>query len=71
NKLKIILTFLKSAASVFIMVLAILFLKQELNLFLTIVIAGIIYLTVLFSIGGFKKEDIISMYHALIKKQKI
>ena len=71
NKLKIILTFLKSAASVFIMVLAILFLKQELNLFLTVAIAGIIYLTVLFSIGGFKKEDIISMYHALIKKQKI
>ncbi|MBU4375673.1 flippase [Patescibacteria group bacterium] len=68
NKSKIILIFFKSAVSVFVMILTALLLKHDLNIFFTVVAAGIAYLVVLFFIGGFKREDIISMYRAFAKK---
>lgn len=66
--MKIISVFLKTAASVFVMALLILFLKQTLNIFIIIPLAGIFYFLVLFLLGGFKKEDIASIWQSFIKK---
>ncbi len=60
--MKIISVFLKTAASVFVMLALILFLKPLLNIFIIIPLAGIIYFAILFLLGGFKKEDVASIW---------
>ncbi len=65
---KIIAIFLKSLSAVIIMSLAIFYLKQFLNVFIVAGIGGILYFAALFLFGGFKKEDIVSIWRAFGKK---
>jgi O-antigen/teichoic acid export membrane protein len=65
---KIIFTFLKALAAVIIMAISAIYLKHTLNIFIVVVISGIIYFTFLLLFGGFKKEDIISIWNSFIKK---
>ncbi len=65
---KIIAIFLKSLMAVIIMSLAILYLKQFLNVFIVAGIGGVLYFAALFLFGGFKKEDIMSIWMAFSKK---
>jgi O-antigen/teichoic acid export membrane protein len=62
--MKIIATFLKAVASVFVMLALILFLKPILNIFIIIPLAGMAYFSVLFLLGGFRKEDIASIWQS-------
>jgi O-antigen/teichoic acid export membrane protein len=64
--IKIIPVFFKVLFSVVVMVIVILLLKMKLNVFIVIIIGGIVYLSILFLLGGFKKEDIISIFQSFI-----
>ncbi len=66
---KVLLVFFKAFISVAVMVVVALYLKSMLNIFLVIIISGIVYFLFLFLFGGFKKEDIISVWNAFAKNQ--
>ena len=59
--MKILAVFFKALASVLAMGAFVLVLKAKLNMIIVIALGGIIYFTVLFALGGFKKEDILSI----------
>lgn len=63
--------FIKSLIAVIIMGIATLYLKNILNIFFVIIISGILYFGILFILGGFKKQDILSIINSLTKKSKI
>ncbi len=68
---KIVLTALKALVSVAIMALVVISLKMILNIFVIIILAGIIYFTMLLALGGVKKADIASIlnsFHRNIKE---
>lgn len=66
--LKILLPALKAIASALLMFFCALYLKNYLNIFLVIAVSGVVYVIVLFLLGGFKKEDILSIRNSFIKK---
>ncbi|MCK4553904.1 flippase [Candidatus Parcubacteria bacterium] len=66
--MKIISTFLKVVAATAIMGVAAFYLKSLLNVFIVVAICGAIYFVLLFLLGGFKKEDVLSIYNSFIKK---
>lgn len=68
---KIIITFLKSLLAVLAMGVCIFYLKTYLNIFLVVIIGGILYFTMLFLVKGFRKEDVISIYNSFIKKSSV
>jgi len=68
NKLKIALTLFKVIISASAMAFLALLLKNYLNIFLVIVTSGLAYFIILFVFKGFRKEDVISMYRAFVKK---
>ncbi len=55
-------------ASLLMGIFTILF-KENINIFINIVISAIIYTGTLFLVGGFKKEDIISIFQSFQKKE--
>lgn len=57
----IIKIFLKSLSAVAIMGLTAFYLKSMLNVFVVVMICGMVYFAVLFLFGGFKKEDVLSI----------
>ena len=66
--LLIIKTFLKSLSACFVMAAGLFYLKPYINIFMVVILGGIIYFIILFLLKGFKKEDIISVYNSFIKK---
>ncbi|MFC1678353.1 flippase, partial [Patescibacteria group bacterium] len=58
---KFITTFTKVFFSVLLMALVIFYLKAKLNVFIVVIIGGIIYFSTLFILGGFKKDDVVSI----------
>ena len=68
---KIVLIALKALMAVAVMAAAVLILKSILDIFVVIIIAGIIYFAILLALGGVKKADIASIlnsFHGNIKK---
>jgi O-antigen/teichoic acid export membrane protein len=65
---KIIIPFIKVLVSVALMAALVLFLKPILNIFFIIFLAAITYFAVLFVLGGFRKEDVVSIYKSFINK---
>lgn len=43
-------------------------LKPFVNIFLLIGLAGVLYLLMILALGGFKKEDFISIFNSFISK---
>ena len=64
----ILKTITKSVIAVIVMAISAFYLKSIINVFIVIVISGIIYFITLFLLKGFKKEDIISIYNSFRKK---
>jgi hypothetical protein len=50
------------------MALAVFYLKNYLNVFLVVLIGGIIYFFALLSFKGVKREDFLSIYNSFLKK---
>lgn len=59
---KIILTFLKVVIAVLVMGIIAFYLKSLVNIFILVLISGLIYFILLFLFGGFKKDDILSIW---------
>ena len=68
---KVIITFLKSLLAILVMGIIVYYLKPLINIFTIIAIGGIVYFILLFLIGGFRKEDVMSIYNSFIKKSSI
>ncbi|MDD4271803.1 MAG: flippase [Patescibacteria group bacterium] len=66
---KIIIMFLKSLLAVIIMGAVGYYLKNQINLILTIIFSGLSYFIALYAFRGFKKEDIASIYQSFVKKE--
>jgi O-antigen/teichoic acid export membrane protein len=64
----ILKVFFKSLVASLVMFLAVLYLKNSINIFILSILGGLIYFFILFIIGGFKKEDIFSIYQSFFKK---
>ncbi|MDD5291490.1 MAG: flippase [Patescibacteria group bacterium] len=71
RKIKIILVFLKSLIAAGLMGGLVLYFKPLVNIFILVPSAAILYFILLFLLGGFKKEDIISIYKSFAKKQDL
>jgi len=65
---KILITLVKSAISVIFMAGTVYLLKSFVNVFIVSAIGGVIYFIVLFVLGGFKREDIISVIQSFNKR---
>lgn len=61
------LVFFKSVISALIMLILILIGKNNINIFILSIISAIIYFTILYILGGFKKEDVMSVWQSLRK----
>ena len=70
RKGKIFLVFLKSFLAASAMGGLVLYFKPLINIFALVPAAGIIYFILLFLLGGFKKEDIISITESFFSKSK-
>lgn len=68
QKAKIVLVFLKSFLAAAVMGGLVLYLKPTVNIFALVPAAGAVYFVLLFLLGGFTKEDIISIYQSFFKK---
>ena len=67
---KIIMMLLKSLLAVAVMGAVGYYLKNQVNLILTVALAGASYFIALYAFKGFKKEDIISVYQSFTRKEK-
>jgi len=61
--------FIKSLLAVIVMSLAALYLKSMLNVFMVVLISSLLYFVLIFLFGGFRKEDLFSIWHSFVKKQ--
>ncbi|MDD4901154.1 MAG: flippase [Patescibacteria group bacterium] len=68
NYKKIIIMLVKSSLAVAVMGAVGYYLKNQLNLFLTITLAGASYFAALYVLRGFSKEDVLSVYQSFAKK---
>lgn len=66
---KIIIMLIKSILAVIIMSLACYYLKNQINIFLTVIFSGVAYFMALYIFKGFKKEDVISIYQSFNKNK--
>lgn len=66
-----LLIFTKVIASAFFMALAVWYLKAYINVFVVAGIGGLVYFTVLFLLGGYKKEDVMSIVESFRKKPQL
>jgi len=62
--MKIISTFLKVAIAAVVMGAVAFYLKSLLNVFIVATISGLVYFVLLFLFGGFKKEDMVSIWRS-------
>ncbi|MDD4332868.1 MAG: flippase [Patescibacteria group bacterium] len=67
---KIFLVFLKSLFAAVVMAFAVFYLKPFINIVFLVILGGIIYFLLVYILGGFKKEDILSVYKSF-KKQTV
>ena len=68
-KLSIILKiFFKSLFASLVMFFAVIYFKNSINIFILSAIGGSIYFIILFIIGGFKREDVLSIFRSFFKK---
>jgi len=65
---KILRTFFVSLIGALIMAGFTIALKSHINMFLLFFASGCIYFTVLYGLGGFKKEDVVSIYKSFSRK---
>jgi O-antigen/teichoic acid export membrane protein len=65
----IIKTAVKAGASALIMIILVFYLKVLLNIFIVSIIGGAVYFICLYALGGFRKEDVLSVYESFIKKR--
>jgi len=65
---KIVAILIKSSLATAVMGAVGYYLKGQVNLILTIVLAGISYFIALYAFKGFKKEDLISIIQSFTKK---
>ncbi|MDD5031805.1 MAG: flippase [Patescibacteria group bacterium] len=70
RKRKIILVFLKSFLAAAVMSGLVLYFKPLVNIFVLVPMAGAVYFILLFLLGGFRKEDIISIYNSFTSRKK-
>lgn len=68
NGLKMIKIFLKAALATALMSLLVVLLKPYLNIFLVAASGGAAYFALIFLFGGFKKEDVISIWQSFKKE---
>ncbi len=68
---KIIKITFKTLLAVCAMSLAAQYLKNQINIFLVIILSGILYLLVLYAVKGFKKEDVLSILHSFSRSKTI
>jgi O-antigen/teichoic acid export membrane protein len=66
---KIIIMFLKSLLAVLVMGAVGYYLKNQINLILTVIFSGLSYFIALYAFKGFKKEDVLSIYQSFRKKE--
>jgi len=66
---KIIVITFKSLASVMVMGAVGYYLKNQINLVFTVILAGTAYLAALFLLKGFSKEDVVSIYKSFSKNK--
>jgi len=69
SKKKIALVFLKSFLAAGIMAAAIWYLKFSVNIFILAIGGGLFYFAALLASGGFRKEDIVSIYNSFLSKK--
>ncbi|MEK7097820.1 MAG: oligosaccharide flippase family protein [Patescibacteria group bacterium] len=65
---KILRTFFISLAGALVMAGFTIILKSYINIFLLVLVSAIIYFAVIYRLGGFKKEDVISIYKSFSRK---
>jgi O-antigen/teichoic acid export membrane protein len=65
---KIILVFAKSLCSSLLMAFFVFLLKPYFNILILVLGGGVIYFFIQYFFGAFKKEDVLSIYNAFIKK---
>ncbi len=70
NYKRVIKTFLKVLASALFMGVLVWYLKALVNIFALIILGAIVYFVLLFLLGGFRKEDIISIYNSFMPTKK-
>ncbi len=70
NFKKNLINFSKILLASFLMALFVLFLKEELNILLLIVLAVLIYFSAIFLLGGFKKADLVYIINSFKKSKK-
>ncbi|HOZ56339.1 MAG TPA: flippase [bacterium] len=68
NKKKVAVIFIKTLFASFLMAGFVILFKPFINIFLLIGLAGVLYLLVILALGGFKKEDLISIFNSFISK---
>jgi len=68
NRKRILITLAKVLLAVAAMGLLVFYLKSRLNVFVIVPLGAVFYFAVLFLIGGFSKQDIISIYNSFFKK---
>ena len=68
NYKKIVIILIKSFLATAVMGVVGYYLKDQINLFLTIILAGLSYFFALYIFKGFKKEDILSIIQSFAKK---
>ncbi|MEA3398137.1 MAG: flippase [Patescibacteria group bacterium] len=61
---KIFLPFIKALAAAAIMAGLIMLLKDSMNIFILVPLAGLAYFAVLFALKGFRKEDVVSIFES-------
>lgn len=66
--LKVLKIFLKSIISAGLMGWAVWYLKSGLNIFADVFIGALVYFIILFLLGGFKKEDILSIWQSFARR---
>lgn len=71
NLKSIITITLKACVSVLVMAILVFYLKALLNIFVVCLIGAAAYFISLYILGGFKKEDIASVYNSFIKKSAV
>ncbi len=68
---KILKILFKSLAAVAIMVILVFYLKLFMNIFIVSALGGMLYFIILFLLGGFRGEDVVSIFQSFSKKQQL
>lgn len=69
NGRKNVIVFMKAIGAAVLMSMLVFGLKNYLNIFLIVPLAGIFYFVVLFILGGFRRDDVVSIYQSFFRKK--